>query len=261
MKWARFEKRGVVSHALVEDRELLPVRGSPFAEWERTGERVALDDVKLLVPVVPATFYACGMNYRGHTRAISGASGVPSKIPSRPNIGYRAVNALVADGEAIVIPEDASDEIQYEAELVVVIGKQAKNLTEQNALDCVFGYTIGNDVSERSWQRSDDTMWRSKNTDTFKPMGPWIETELDLDSLVTSVRINGVLKNEFPTNDMVFDIPRYLSAMTRYLTLYPGDVVWMGTQGEATNLQHGDMVDITIDPIGTLRSPVIRAGQ
>jgi 2-keto-4-pentenoate hydratase/2-oxohepta-3-ene-1,7-dioic acid hydratase in catechol pathway len=258
MKWARFEKRGVVSHALVEDRELLPVRGSPFAEWERTGERVALDDVKLLVPVVPATFYACGMNYRGHTRAISGASGVPSKIPSRPNIGYRAVNALVADGEAIVIPEDASDEIQYEAELVVVIGKQAKNLTEQNALECVFGYTIGNDVSERSWQRSDDTMWRSKNTDTFKPMGPWIETEADLEKMETIVRVNGKETNRFATADMIFGVVPFLVELTRYFTLWPGDVIWMGTDGASPDIKHGDVVEVEITGVGTLRNRFVR---
>jgi 2-keto-4-pentenoate hydratase/2-oxohepta-3-ene-1,7-dioic acid hydratase in catechol pathway len=121
-----------------------------------------------------------------------------------------------------------------------------------------LGYTIGNDVSERTWQRSDRTLWRAKNTDTFKPMGPWIETEAALDAMETVVRVNDRETIRFPTNAMLFGVARYLSTMSRYLTLYPGDVVWMGTDGAAPDLKSGDIVEIDITGLGTLRNPFRR---
>jgi 2-keto-4-pentenoate hydratase/2-oxohepta-3-ene-1,7-dioic acid hydratase in catechol pathway len=183
---------------------------------------------------------------------------VPPELPKQPDIGYRANNALIASGDTVIIPRDASDQVQYEGELVVVIGKKAKHLSEADALSCVLGYTIGNDVSERTWQRSDRTLWRAKNTDTFKPMGPWIETDVKLDELQTIVRVNGQETLRFPTNAMLFGVARYLSAMSRYLTLYPGDIVWMGTDGTSPNLQSGDVVEIEITGIGVLRNPFRR---
>ena len=117
--------------------------------------------------------------------------GLKVELPKNADAGYRANNALIAHGEAIVIPKDATDQVQYEGELVAVIGRKCKHLTRENALSAVLGYTIGNDVSERTWQKSDRTLWRAKNTDTFKPMGPWIETNVKLEDLVTKVRLNG----------------------------------------------------------------------
>ena len=127
-------------------------------------------------------------------------------FPEKADIGYRANNALIAHGEDVVIPADATEKINYEGELVVVIGKQVKHLTKADAMSCVFGYTIGNDVSERTWQRGDRTFWRGKNTDTFKPMGPWIDTDVDLDAMQTIVRVNGKEDLRFKTNDMIFGI-------------------------------------------------------
>ncbi len=148
--------------------------------------------------------------------------------------------------------------MHYEGELVVVIGKHAKNLSEADALSCVFGYTIGNDVSERSWQKNDRTFYRSKNTDTFKPMGPWIETNLDLDAAHTTVRLNGQPRTSFATNHMLFSIARFISATSRYNTFYPGDVMWMGTDGQSPDLVHGDVVEVDITGIGTLRNRFVR---
>ena len=121
----------------------------------------------------------------------------------------------------------ATDKVQYEGELAVIIGRHCKHLTRDNALSAVLGYTIGNDVSERSWQRSDRTLWRAKNTDTFKPMGPWIETDVRLEESGTKIRLNGKQLIEFRTNDMVFGVIDYLVAITRYLTLFPGDMMWI----------------------------------
>jgi 2-keto-4-pentenoate hydratase/2-oxohepta-3-ene-1,7-dioic acid hydratase in catechol pathway len=259
MRWARFDDNGTPGYAIVEGANLLPVSGTPFGAWEKSGARRPLAQAKLLIPVVPPTFYACGLNYAEHIRQVAARVGLPANLPEKPDVGYRANNALIAHGETIVIPADATEVVQYEAELVVVIGRQARGLTRQNALDCVLGYTIGNDVSERSWQKSDRTLWRAKNTDTFAPMGPWIETDVDLESLTTTVRLNGREVIAFPTNHMLFGVVDFLVAISGYCTLFPGDVLWMGTEGAAENMKHGDVCEIEIIGIGTLSNPVVRA--
>lgn len=261
MRWVRFDQNGSPSFAVVEGDTIIPVQGSPFEAWQRSDQRLKLSEVKLLVPVIPPTFYAAGMNYPEHVREVAAKIGQKPSLPTQADIGYRANNALIAQGETIVIPADATEQVQYEGELVVVIGKKCKNLTRENALSAVFGYTIGNDVSERSWQKSDRTMWRSKNTDTFKPMGPWIETDLKLEDLVTTIRLNNERLIAFPTNHMIFGVVDYLVAMTSCLTLHPGDVVWMGTEGATANMKHGDRIDVEISGIGILSNPVVRQGQ
>jgi len=132
-----------------------------------------------------------------------------------------------------------------------------RDMSEADALSCVLGYTVGNDVSERVWQKSDRTLWRAKNADTFKPMGPWIDTDVDLDALETRIRLNGRETLRFRTNAMIFGVAKYISTMSRYLTLYPGDVIWMGTDGSSPDLQAGDVVEVEITAVGTLRNPFI----
>jgi 2-keto-4-pentenoate hydratase/2-oxohepta-3-ene-1,7-dioic acid hydratase in catechol pathway len=219
MRWARFDQNGKPSYGVVEGDEIIPVRGSPFDSWERTATRLKLGDVKLLLPVVPPTFYAAGLNYAEHVREAAEKLDLKVELPTQADAGYRANNALIAHDENIVIPKDATELVQYEGELVAVIGRECKHLTRETALSAVLGYTIGNDVSERTWQKSDRTLWRAKNTDTFKPMGPWIETNVKLDDLVTRVRLNGKELIAFPTNHMVFGVVDFLVSMTRYLTL------------------------------------------
>ena len=128
------------------------VRGTPFDTYEPTGQKRPLDSVRIEIPVMPRTFYVAGLNYAVHAREAALHAGKPFVLPAEPDVNYRATNALIAHGEAIVIPADATEQVQYEGELVVVIGKQAKRLSEEQALSCVLGYTIGNDVSERTWQ-------------------------------------------------------------------------------------------------------------
>ncbi len=260
MRWARFEQNGSPTYGVVEGDRIIPVRGSPFEAWERTSTKLPLSEVKLLVPVVPPTFYAAGLNYAEHVKEAAEKLGLAVSLPTQADIGYRANNALIANGDNIVIPSDATDAVQYEGELVVVIGRQCKNLTRENALSAVMGYTVGNDVSERTWQKADRTLWRAKNTDTFKPMGPWIETDVKLEDLVTKIRLNGKELIQFPTNHMVFGVVDYLVSMTSVLTLFPGDVVWMGTEGATENMKHGDTVEVEITGIGTLSNPVVRDG-
>jgi 2-keto-4-pentenoate hydratase/2-oxohepta-3-ene-1,7-dioic acid hydratase in catechol pathway len=257
MRWLKYSADGRTGYGLLHDDVVEEVTGSPFDSFERTGRRRPVGSVKIEVPVIPQNFYAAGLNYTSHVAKMEAIIGKPLDLPKKPDIGYRAANALIAHDEAIVLPRDVTEKVQYEAELVVVIGKKAKRLSREEALSCVLGYTIGNDVSERTWQAADRTFWRSKNTDTFKPMGPWIETEIDLDSLYTTVRVNEDEKIRFRTNDMLFGVAEYISAMSQYLTLHPGDVIWMGTDGVPVNIKAGDVVEIDIAGIGTLRNPLV----
>ena len=140
---------------------------------------------------------------------------------------------------------------------MVVIGKTCKNVTESQALDYVFGYTIGNDVSERTWQRGDRTFWRAKNSDTFAPMGPWIVTDLEPDDLHVTIRLNERTVGEYDVKSAIFSVRHYISEMSKYLTLVPGDVVWMGTDGATENMKDGDTVEVDISEIGTLSNKVV----
>jgi 2-keto-4-pentenoate hydratase/2-oxohepta-3-ene-1,7-dioic acid hydratase in catechol pathway len=254
MRFVKFSGRGGTSWGVAEGDNVIEVSGEPFGDWQRTSSRHKLADVKIEVPVMPRTFYCAGLNYVKHLTEAANARGEVPKAPDRPEIGYRAQNALIAHDEDVVIPADATGKIHYEGELVAVIGKKAKHLSEADAMSCVFGYTIGNDVSERSWQRMDRGLWRAKNADTFKPMGPWIETDAKLDAMETTVRLNGAVSNRFRTNDMLFSIPQFIAEMTKYFTLWPGDVIWMGTDGSSPDLKAGDVVEVDITGIGTLRN-------
>jgi len=258
MIWCRFQAGGTARYGLVEGDQVSEVEGSPFNGYSLTGRTHELAAVKLLVPVVPSTFYCAGINYRDHVIRMAAMRGEKPVFPSQADIGYRANNALIAHGEPIVIPRDASEEVQYEGELVAVFGKKARHVSKEEALGCVLGWTIGNDVSERVWQRNDRTFWRSKNTDTFKPMGPWIVTEVDLESMRTRIRINDRLVEDFKTSDMIFSAATFIHEVTKYNTIYPGDVMWLGTDGVPENIKHGDTVHIEISGIGTLSNPVIR---
>ena len=147
---------------------------------------------KLPPPVIPGNFYAAGLNYRAHIEWANAHHGSSFKVPTQADIGYRSPNAIIASGEDIVIPKDSPGPVEFEGELVAVIKNKIKNVTEERALDHVLGYTLGNDVSERTWQRSDRTLWRAKNSDTFKPMGPSLVSGIDPMEQTIEVRINGI---------------------------------------------------------------------
>lgn len=204
-------------------------------------------------------FYAAGLNYRAHIEWANAHHRGSYKVPAQADTGYRSPNALVCSGEDIVIPKDAAGPVEFEGELVAVIGKRAKNLTERNALDCVAGYTLGNDVSERGWQKSDRTLWRAKNADTFKPMGPFVVDGIDPMAQQVEVRVNGKTASSYNTKDMIFSVTDYLVRMSRYLTLHPGDVVWFGCDGPTLPaLQAGDLVEVVNERIGVLANRVTR---
>ena len=151
-----------MAYGIVEDQSVVEVEGSPFDTYIRTSKTHALSSVKLEVPVIPPTFYTAGINYPEHITWAAEKVGTAPNLPKKADVGYRAVNALIPHEDPIVVPKDASDEVQYEDELVAVIGKKCKNVTEAQSLDYVLGFTIGNYASERSWQREDRTMWRAR---------------------------------------------------------------------------------------------------
>ena len=256
MRWLRYTTAGRTAYGHVDAGRVIELKAGLFEPPEPTGRTHALADVTIEIPLLPRTFYAAGLNYTDHIVEIAAKRNETPAIPQKPDMGYRATNALIAHDQPVIIPKDAT-KVQYEGELVAVIGATAKHLSEADALSCVFGYTIGNDVSERNWQASDRTFWRSKNTDTFKPMGPWIETAPDLAAMHTIIRRNGVETIRFPTAHMLFSLQRFIATMTRYITLHPGDVIWMGTDGASPDLVPGDVVEIELTGIGTLRNPFI----
>jgi len=258
MRWLKFTANGQASWGIIEGDRVIAVNGDPFGEWQRTSRIHSLADVRIELPLIPRTFYCVGLNYLKHLKEAADKRGEVPNVPDRPEIGYRAQNALIAHDENVVIPATATEKIHYEGELVVVIGKKAKHLNEADAMSCVFGYTIGNDVSERTWQKADRGLWRAKNADTFKPMGPWIETDVDLDGMETIVRVNGKESNRFHTNDMIFGIKPFIVELTKYFTLWPVDVIWMGTDGASPDLRDGDVVEIEITGIGTLRNRFVK---
>jgi 2-keto-4-pentenoate hydratase/2-oxohepta-3-ene-1,7-dioic acid hydratase in catechol pathway len=257
VRWLKFTANDLTCWGLVDGDRVIAVDGEPFAEWQPTARTHSLADVKIELPLVPRTFYCAGLNYVKHLKEAADKRGEIPNIPDRPEIGYRAQNALIAHDEEVIIPAIATEKIHYEGELVVVIGKKAKHLTKRDAMSCIFGYTIGNDVSERTWQKADRGLWRAKNTDTFKPMGPWIETDVNLDRMETIVRLNGRESNRFHTNDMIFGVADFIVEMTKYFTLWPGDVIWMGTDGTSPDIKAGDVVEIEITGIGTLRNKFV----
>jgi 2-keto-4-pentenoate hydratase/2-oxohepta-3-ene-1,7-dioic acid hydratase in catechol pathway len=257
MIWCRFQSGDTVSYGKVEGETVTAIDGVPWEKHKETGRSFKLNAVKLLVPVIPPTFYCAGVNYRNHVIKMAAKRGAEPSFPPRADIGYRANNALIAHNEPIVKPKDAGEEFQYEGELVAVFGKTCRNVSRENALDYVFGWTIGNDVSERHWQRSDRTLWRAKNADTFKPMGPWIVTGLDPKDMTTIIRINGRVTDEFATGDMIFDAATFNSETSTYVTIHPGDIMWLGTDGVPENMKPGDVCEVEITGIGTLRNPIV----
>ncbi|WP_171109163.1 MULTISPECIES: fumarylacetoacetate hydrolase family protein [unclassified Streptomyces] len=254
MKYTRVSCRGRAMWARVGEGDIELLSGSPIDGSPDVIATVARAGVGWLPPVVPPVFYAVGYNYPRHIEHAGAAT------PHRPEVGYRANNALTGHGSPIVKPAEVEGRFEAEPELVAVIGRTLRHATHEEARESVFGWTIGNDVSARTWQHQDRTFWRSKNSDTFKPMGPWIETDVDALAQTTTLRVNGEVQVEFPTGDMVFDPFDYIVEITRHITMHPGDVLWMGAESTC-QLQPGDTVEVEISGIGVLSNPVQSEGN
>lgn len=248
MRYLRYRQDGVDRWGSVEGDRVTPLSGPPYAEHEVAGPTVALTDVELLAPVEPSKLVAIALNYPTHLG--------DRAAPTRPEAFLKAPTCTVAAGEAIVLPHDAG-RVDAEGELVAVIGTRCRDITAADALDHVFGYTCGNDVSARDWQRDDKQWFRAKAADTFGPMGPVLVTGLDPSDLELRVRIDGVEVQSTNTGAMLFDLPAIIASVSEVMTLEPGDVIFTGTPGVTGQLTAGCVVEVDIAGIGVLANPVV----
>lgn len=258
MRIVRFDHGGRPRFGVL-DGDTIEVIQCPLTQAaKRTGECVDAGDVRLLAPVEPPNILAIGLNYRKHAMESGSA------IPDHPVLFIKANTAATGPETDIVLPAMAPSEVDYEAELAIVIGAPARNVPEDRALDYVLGYTCGNDVSARDCQRRLDKQWaRGKSFDTFCPLGPWIETDLDPDHCGIRSRLNGRTMQDSRTSDLIFGCRFLVSYLSRCTTLLPGTVIMTGTPegvGFARTppvfLRPGDTIEIEIDGIGTLRNTV-----
>ena len=252
MKIARFSHNDGIKYGILDDGELVVLAGDPmFAGYETTGERVPLADAALLAPVIPRSKVVCvGKNYHDHAAEMGG------EAPAEPLLFLKPNTAVIGPGDTIVRPVALSERTEHEGELVVVIGRIAKNVAAENAHQYVFGYTVGNDVTARDLQRKDGQWARAKGFDTFCPLGPWIETDLDLDEAVLTTRVNGEVRQHAPLTDMIHSVADIIAYASAVFTLLPGDVIMTGTPAGVGTFEAGDTVEVEISGIGTLRNAV-----
>src|SRR5690554_192269 len=249
MRVVRFSSNEQINYGVVDGETIRVLRDAPFEQLDYTGAEVALADVQLLAPVQPGKLVCVGLNYRLHAEE----SGVP--VPEEPMLFMCSPQAIIASGDSIVLDND-NDRIDFEAEIGIVIGRTGKNISQDQALDYVFGYTCANDVSNRDLQRKDGQFTRAKSFDTYKPMGPWIETELDPDNADIKLWQNGELRQSSNTNDMIFPTRRIIEFVSSIMTLMPGDVIITGTPSGVGPMKTDDVIEIEIAGIGQLKSQV-----
>ena len=261
MKIARFRTNdGSIHYGQIGPHDVLRVmEGDPFDGWQPTDQVLSLSEVRLMAPVEPPNIFAIGLNYRAHAEE----SGAPT--PERPILFIKATTAVCGPEDNIVLPHMAPNEVDYECELAIVIGKEARNVSEDEALSYALGYTCGHDVSARDCQLRLDAQWaRGKSFDTFCPLGPWIETDINPDGADVSTRLNGRIMQASNTSDLIFSCAQLVSYISHCMTLRPGTVIMTGTPGGVgaarkppVFLRPGDLVEIEVKGIGVLRNTVV----
>jgi 2-keto-4-pentenoate hydratase/2-oxohepta-3-ene-1,7-dioic acid hydratase in catechol pathway len=251
MRVARFSLNGEPKFGIVDGPELVVLNGHPLvAGYDTTGERIPIKDVKLLAPSIPSKVVCVGLNYADHVGEVSGAA-----VSVEPTLFLKPSSSIVGPGDAIVLPAQ-SEKVDLEVELTIVMGQIAKNISEKDALNYVWGFTVANDVTARDLQHSDQQWARSKSFDSFCPIGPWIETEFVPDGQELSSRINGETKQSSTISHMLHNVPKLISYISHNMTLLPGDVILTGTPAGITQIVSGDIVECEIEGIGTLVNPV-----
>lgn len=249
-KYIRYRVGSSTSYGVLEGDVVRQIEGNLFGSHRPTGVTLPLSGVQLLNPCQPTKVLAVGRNYKSHLGNRT--------YPQHPEIFYKPLTALQDPEAPIVIPRDATD-VHYEGELVLVIGKCVKGISREEAASAIFGATCGNDVTERNWQygeRKDVQWWRAKGSDTFAPVGPAVVTGIDYDNLLLETRLNGAVVQQERTSDFIFDCATFISWISGWVTLVPGDIIFTGTPGATRRLSPGDIVEVEIEGIGTLRNPV-----
>lgn len=239
-----------IAYGAVEPEGIRVHQGTPFVAWEPTESLIPFTDAHLLAPVFPTKIVCVGRNYAEHA-AERGA-----EVPDEPVIFLKPATAVIGPGAAIVIPPEAK-EVHHEAELAVVVGTVSRRVAAEDAAAHILGYTAANDVSARDLQRKDGQWARAKGFDTFCPLGPAIETELDPAELRIACSVDGELRQEASTADMVFGVAELFAFVTRVMTLLPGDVILTGTPAGVAPIHPGNRVEVEVEGIGILSNPVV----
>jgi 2-keto-4-pentenoate hydratase/2-oxohepta-3-ene-1,7-dioic acid hydratase in catechol pathway len=251
-RYVRYSSAGKASYGILEGESVREIRGDIFTGAEATGNALSLSSIKLLAPCEPSKVVAVGRNYKSH---IADRNIEPSK---EPGLFWKPGSCIIGTGEDIVLPEGANN-VHYEAELVVVIGKKAKNIRQSDAAGVIFGITAGNDVSERDWQKNDLQWFRAKGSDTFGVLGPCIVQGLQHNDLLVESRLNGEVRQSQRTKDFIFPVELVVSYVSQFVTLVPGDIIYTGTPGNTQPMQPGDIIEVEVEGVGVLRNRIARA--
>jgi 2-keto-4-pentenoate hydratase/2-oxohepta-3-ene-1,7-dioic acid hydratase in catechol pathway len=259
MKLARFRIDGWESYGLVEGDRIRVIQGNILGEHQVTQASYPLDRVKLLPPTQPTCYWAIGLNYAAHVAHQEGA--LDAERIRRESQGFRpwnkGANCVIGQDDEIVLPAD-SDYVHYEGELLIVIGKPTRRVSVDDAPNFILGYSCANDVSSEGSWHNDLSNWRKKCSDTFGPVGPWIETDVgDPHQLDIITRLNGREADRGSTSGMTFNCFEIVSGISEYITLLPGDIILTGAPGAVEQLNPGDVVEVEIPGIGALRNPVV----
>jgi len=248
-RYVRYSFEGKTSYGILEIETVHELRGDLFAGPESTGKAFDLSSVKLIAPCEPSKILAVGRNYKSH---IADRNLEPAK---EPGIFWKPPSSVIGTEDSIVIPEGANN-VHYEAELVVVIGRHGRNIPQSEAPKYIFGITAGNDVSERDWQKNDLQWFRAKGSDTFGALGPCIAQGLNYNDLLVESRLNGETRQSQRTSDLIFPVDQIVSYVSRYVTVLPGDIIYTGTPGNTRAMARGDVIEIEVEGVGVLRNRV-----
>ncbi len=251
-RFVRFRGRHAPIYGKMEsDTTVQILTGTPFGKWAPTGQRRHLEELELLTPCLPTKILAMGFNYRDHAEEFN------RPIPTEPNIFLKPNSSLTDPGRPVLCPKALTHQVEYEAELVIVIGRRARHVSREMAPGYILGYTIGNDVTARDLQSPTCQWGVCKGFDTFSPLGPWIETEIDpAAGLNISSYVNGERKQHSNTKNLIFDAPFLVSYLSQAMTLEPGDVIFTGTPSGVGPVKPGDVMEMRIEGIGALVNPV-----
>jgi 2-keto-4-pentenoate hydratase/2-oxohepta-3-ene-1,7-dioic acid hydratase in catechol pathway len=241
---------GEIVYGAVEQEGIRLHQGTPFVAWEPTEVVVPFDDAHLLAPVFPTKVVCVGRNYAEH------AAERDAEVPDEPVIFLKPATSIIGPGQPIVLPPEAKT-VHHEAELAIVVGKVSRKVAAEDAAKHIMGYTAANDVSARDLQAKDGQWTRAKGFDTFCPLGPAIETEVDPIGLSVICRVNGEVRQDGNTEDMVFGIAEIFAFVSRVMTLLPGDVILTGTPAGVGPIVPGDFVEVAIERVGSLTNPVV----
>lgn len=259
MKIIRYQQDDEIKKGILKDDKIFKIEGNIFSDFSAAeAAEAALDEIKIMAPIVPPNLIAIGLNYKKH------AEETDADLPEKPLIFLKATSSLTGSQSEIILPKLAPKEVDFEAELAVIIGKKAKNIEAVEVDDYILGYSCANDVSARDCQKRLDKQWaRGKSFDTFCPLGPWIETDLNPDDLSIKSILNGEIMQQSRTSDMIFKVEQLVSYLSHNMTLLPGTVILTGTpegvgfaRKKQIFLEAGDEITIEIEGLGSLKNKV-----